>query len=125
MTDKTLPAEFADLAPFIDWALPTADERQTRRRTASREGIRAFYDAILPRIEAILETVDRHKLGNLPAELHPLYHMALSLAEVAPHIELYGGAPGVPYAFDEARFVAVHGGQDTALGLPPSHAAAA
>ena len=45
-----------------------------------------------------------------------------TLAEVAPHIELYGGAPGVPYAFEETRFVAAHGAQDTALGLPPTGA---
>lgn len=124
MTSKCLPADFADLAPFLDWALPSADERQTRRRTASRADLKAFYDALLPRIEAILKVVDAYPLGSLPADLAPLYHMALSLAEVAPHIELYGGAPGVPYAFDETRFVAVHGQQDTALGLPPTVAAA-
>lgn len=120
MTDKTLPDGFADLAPFIDWALPSADERQTKRRTATREQIKAFYDAMLPRLEAILAAADAYPLGQLPAELHPLYHMALSMAEVAPHIELYGGAPGVPYAFEEARFVAAHGAQDTALGLAPT-----
>lgn len=124
MTTKTLPAEFADLAPFIDWALPSADERQTRRRTASRAELKAFYDAVLPRIDAILVAVDAYPLGSLPAEMGPLYHLALSLAEVAPHIELYGGAPGVPYAFEETRFVAVHGQQDTALGLPPTAVAA-
>lgn len=117
MTDTSLPAEFADLNPFLDWALPSADKRQTRRRTASREELRAFYDAMLPRIEAILARVDEFPLGGLPQELHSLYHLALSLAEIAPHIELYGGAPGVPYAFEETRFVAIHGGQDTALGL--------
>lgn len=124
MTTKTLPAEFADLAPFIDWALPSADERQTKRRTASRAELKAFYDAVLPRLEAILKAVDAYPLGSLPADMAPLYHLALSLAEVAPHIELYGGAPGVPYAFEETRFVAVHGQQDTALGLPPTAAAA-
>ena len=123
MTDTNLPADFADLAPFLDWALPSADERQTRRRTATREELRAFYDAMLPRIEAILARVDEYLVGGLPQELHPLYHLALSLAEVAPHIELYNGAPGVPYAFEETRFIAVHGGQHTALGLPPAAAA--
>lgn len=123
MTNTSLPADFADLSPFLDWALPGADERQTRRRTASREELRAFYDAMLPRIEMILARVDAYPLGGLPQELHPLYQLALSLAEVAPHIELYGGAPGVPYAFEETRFIAVHGGQDTALGLAPAAAA--
>lgn len=119
MTSKTLPEGFAELTPFIDWALPSADERQTIRRTATREQIKAFYDAMLPRLEDILAEADLHPLGQLPPELHPLYNMALSMAEVAPHVELYGGAPGVPYAFEETRFVATHGAQDTALGLPP------
>lgn len=120
MTITQLPAAFADLTPFLGWALPSADERQTRRRTASRQELKAFYDAMLPRIEAILAEVDAYPLGSLPEALHPLYHLALSLAEVAPHIELYGGAPGVPYAFEETRFVALHGGQNTALGQSPS-----
>ncbi|WDA35456.1 hypothetical protein [Sphingobium sp. YC-XJ3] len=124
MTGISLPNDFADLAPFLGWALPTADQRYNRRRTASREELRAFYDAMLPRIEAILTLVDGYPLGALPEELRPLYWLALSLAEVAPHIELYGGAPGVPYAFEETRFVAVHGNQDTALGLSPAAAAA-
>ncbi|RJG55883.1 hypothetical protein D0Z70_07565 [Sphingobium terrigena] len=120
MTMKSLPGAFADLAPYLDWALPSADERQAHRLQASREQLQAFYDAILPRIGAILEVMDGYPLGGLPEDLHPLYHLALSLTEVAPHIELYGGSPGVPFAFEESRFVAAHGAQDTALGLPPA-----
>ena len=123
MTISGLPKAFADLTPYLDWALPSADERQTRRRTATRQELKAFYDAMLPRIEAILAAVDAYPLGGLPETLHPLYYLALSLAEVAPHIELYGGAPGVPYAFEETRFVAAHGAQDTALGLSAAAAA--
>jgi len=122
MPHSPLPDAFAELAPFLDWALPSADARQTRRRTATRQEIRAFYDAVLPRTEAMLAAVDAHPLGKLPEEMRPLYYLALSLAEVAPHIELYGGAPGVPYAFEETRFVAAHGAQDTALGRPPTGA---
>ena len=123
MTTSGLPEAFADLTPFLDWALPTPDERQTRRRTATRAELKAFYDAVLPRLEAILAAVDAYPLGGLPEGLRPLYYLALLLAEVAPHIELYGGAPGVPFAFEETRFIAVHGNQDLALGLPPAAAA--
>jgi hypothetical protein len=123
MTEKNLPEAFADLTPYLDWALPTADERQTRRRTATREELKSFYNAILPRIEAILTAVDAYPLGGLPNELHPLYHMALSLAEVAAHIELYNGSPGVPFAFEESRFVAMHRIPRLAYRLqpPPDH----
>lgn len=119
MTEPTLPPAFADLAPFLDWALPTADERQTKRRHASREALKAFYDALLPRLEAILAEVDKYPLGSLPESHHAIYDMALALAEVAPHVELYGGSPGVPYAFEEGRFIAVHGAQPTWRGLHP------
>lgn len=113
MTQATLPAGFEDLAPWLDWALPTADERQTKRRLSTKADLKAFYEAVLPRVEAILGEVDKFPLGKLPESHRGIYNIALSLAEVAPHIELYGGAPGVPYAFEEARFVAVHGAHET------------
>lgn len=119
MTEQTLPAEFADLAPYLGWALPTADERYVRRRSSTREELKAFYDAVAPRIEALLAAVDAYPLGALPESHRALFAIALSLAEVAPHIELYGGSPGVPYAFEEGRFVAIHGGQETWRGLHP------
>lgn len=119
MTEAKLPAGFEDLAPWLDWALPTADERQTKRRLSSKQELKAFYDAVLPRVEAMLAEADKYPLGKLPSDEQLIYNIALSLAEVAPHIELYGGAPGVPYAFEEARFVAVHGAQETWRGLNP------
>lgn len=122
MTSHSLPPEYADLTPFLEWALPTADQRYNHRRNASRADLKAFYDAMIPRIEAILSLTDEYPLGQLPETLRPLYYLALSLAEVAPHIELYGGATGVPYAFEETRMIAVHGNQDTALGLAPTPA---
>jgi len=119
MTQLTLPSEFAELTPWLDWALPTADERQRKRLASTSEGLRQFYDAVLPRLEDILAEVDRYPLGQLPETHRPLYGLALSLAEIAPHIELYGGAVGVPFAFEEARFIAVHGDQPTWKALQP------
>jgi hypothetical protein len=119
VTDRSLPAGFEALTPFLDWDLASADARQTKRRTTSREGLKAFYDAALPLIPAILAKADEHPLGTLPADLRPLYNIALGVAEVAPHIELYRGDPNVPYAFEEARFVAVHGDQETWRGRAP------
>jgi hypothetical protein len=119
MTASPLPAAFAGLAPWLDWALPTADERQNRRLASTSAELRLFYDAILPQLEAILATVDQYPLGDLPAEMQTVYNMALSLAEVAPHIELYNGAVGVPYAFEEGRFIADHGDHATWQGRQP------
>ncbi|KKW90728.1 MULTISPECIES: hypothetical protein [Sphingobium] len=119
MTQAELPAGFEDLSACLDWNLPTADQRQRKRQGSSSAELRAFYDRMLPRLSGILAEVDRFPLGALPQSHHALYNLALSLAEVAPHIELYSGSPGVPYAFEEGRFVAVHGGQETWRGLSP------
>jgi hypothetical protein len=105
-----LPPEFAVLEPFArPWGLETQDERHGKRLASSREEMREFYDAITPLMPKILEMVDRHSLGALPAELRCLYNLALSLAEIAPHIELYRGDPKVPHSFEETRFMAEHG----------------
>ncbi len=114
-----LPAGFEQLSACLDWNLATADERQRKRQGSTAGDLRAFYDIMLPRLADALAEVDRFPLGALPESHHALYNLALSVAEVAPHIELYSGSPGVPYAFEEARFVAVHGAQATWRGLGP------
>ena len=64
---------------------------------------------MMPRLEDALDKADEYPLGEMPEDVEQLFFMTLSLAEVAPHIELYGGNPEVPYSFEESRFVAVHG----------------
>ncbi len=104
------PKSFETLEAFAaDWALPTQNARQGKRIRSTTGELRAFYNAMLPLLPDIMVYIDRFPLGEIPAEAKPLYHMALSLAEVAPHVELYGGDPKVPYSFDEHRFVAEHG----------------
>lgn len=105
-----LPKQFEKLDPFIaDWALETQDQRYDKRLRSSRGELRAFYDAATPLLPDALNYVDHFPLGQIPADDLPLYRLMLSLAEIAPHIELYGGEPGVPHAFDERRFIAEHG----------------
>ncbi len=106
----TLPAAFESLAPFAArWALPTQNERQSTRLHASAADLRAFYDAMLPHMESALAHVDTFPLGQLPEESAVLFRLMLSMAEVAPHVELYRGDPKVPHSFDERRFIADHG----------------
>lgn len=101
-----LPEAFQKLQPFVaDWALGTPNERQRRRIGSHTQQLRNFYDAIMPQMVDILAFLDQYPLSELPEEHLGLYWMSLSLAEVAPHIELYRGDTGVPYAFEEARFV--------------------
>jgi hypothetical protein len=108
--DASLPREFSELERFIDqWALPTQSERESRRRNTTLQERADFYNAVTPRLEAIISWLDRFPLDAMPAEARRLLDLILSLAEIAPTVELYRGSATVPYSFDETRFIAVHG----------------
>jgi len=106
-----LPAGYADLQPFADkWAQPAEYERAAERRRSSPAELKAFYDAVFKRLPDILEAVDRYPLGQVGEADLPLYYMALSLAEIAPHVEFYNCDPRVPFAFREERMFGTHAG---------------
>lgn len=119
-TGMTVPPGFEALLPFAKWNLATADERTITRRAATKEELKEFYDGVLPHVEAILNECDRYVLGTLPESHRGIFNLAVSLAETAPHVEFYRGEPGVPYAFEEARMIAVHGSDQTWQALPPN-----
>lgn len=105
-----LPTQFENLEPFVGkWAKGTANQRQLERLNSTREELSAFYGAIISEIEAILEFLNQYPFGDLPKEFRSLYWLTLSLAEIAPNIELYGGDTGVPHAFKETRLIAEAG----------------
>lgn len=107
---SVLPKQFSELEGFVEkWALGTENQRQQARISSTTEELQKFYDAILPKAKDILNFLDEHPYGQLPESYQPLYWIALSLAEIAPHVELYDGATGVPFAFEEARLEAEHG----------------
>lgn len=114
---KSLPEKFSQLQPFVErWALSTQNERQIARRTASREQLTEFYEVMLPLMPEILKAANEFELGGLPKDHRTLFELACSLAEVAPHVELYRGSPLVPNAFEEARMDAAHGALPTWKG---------
>jgi hypothetical protein len=69
MLNKVLPDPFTDLEPFVDaWVLATETERNQKRLTSSMTEIQAFYDAMLPRMEAVLYHLDSYNLtATFPA----------------------------------------------------------
>lgn len=108
--EKTLPELFRNLERFVPlWALAAQNDREAQRRRSSRDDRKAFYDAIVPQLPAIIEHLDRYPLDALSAEAQRLLLLALSAAEIAPTVELYKGSATVPFSFDETRFIAVHG----------------
>jgi len=111
MTDSILlPPAFGDLAPFAHiWARPTENTRSEIRWAASAADFAAFYKAVMPRLPAILDFLSTVPLDGMDQEQTNLFCLAAAFAEAAPHHELYGGSPDVPFSFSARRFVPGHG----------------
>ncbi|SOE61816.1 hypothetical protein SAMN05414139_01988 [Burkholderia sp. D7] len=105
-TSATLPEEFADLQPFVErWALVTETERNTRRHAVGMDAILVFKDAMLPRVDTVVQWLDQFPLNALPDAAKPLMYLLLSFAEIAPAVEFYK-QPAVIDGYDPRRFVA-------------------
>lgn len=102
MSQNQLPDGFAELEPFIEWALPTETQRNQRRISSKQAQIKEFAETILPRAEDITKLVDSHA-EPLPEPVEKLFLMLLSLAEVAPAIQSYS-RPTVVDGIDSTRF---------------------
>src|SRR5215510_2397777 len=105
-TEQSLPAAFQDLTPFLDWALAKEQERTQKRLGSTMAEIEAFYEAMLVRMEDIVAYLQQFPPERLPAEGQPLFHLSLSLIEVANAVELYK-QPRLPNGFNPARFVRI------------------
>jgi hypothetical protein len=104
-----LPEPFAALEPFAAvWSLPTEIDRHERRRASSMETLRDFYDAMLPRMSEILGYLETRPPDDLSAKDRRLMQLTLSLAEIAPAVELFG-SPTIKDAVDSCRFRPVEG----------------
>jgi hypothetical protein len=90
-----LPAEFADLQPYLDWDLATEPERYAKRLASSITEMQAFYDAAFPRLEDVIAYCDRFPLDELPEDARILMHMMQSLINVSFPIEAWK-QPRVP-----------------------------
>ena len=108
MSQGTLPDQFADLEPFVaDWSLAEERARNHKRLSSSMEELRAFYDAICPRMETILAYLQQFSPDAMPEEVRRLFFLTLSLAEIAPAVEFFG-QPGVIDGLASTRFVPGH-----------------
>ena len=89
MAEPALPDEFQDLAPWLDWALEPERARTKKREASTMAEIRAFYDAVLPRLEEAIRHLEGFRDRDMPAPERRLYLISLSLVEVANLVELY------------------------------------
>jgi hypothetical protein len=95
MTTPRLPAEFADLEPFADWARQGERARYEKRLASTMEEMQAFYDAVFPRLEAALAYLDQFDLANLSDEAKHLLWLTCALVNVSFPVEVWR-QPRVP-----------------------------
>jgi hypothetical protein len=84
-----LPAEFADLEPYADWALPTEAQRYAKRLASSMEELQAFYDVAFPRLEDAAAYLDRFPLDALPQDAARLLQLTYSLINISFPVEAW------------------------------------
>ena len=103
MYESPLPRGFEDLEPFLGWSLATELERSARRQASTMAEINCFYAAMLPRMDDVLQFLQGYPLEGNPPDVQRLFHLTLSLAEIAPAVENFG-QPSVVDGYDVARF---------------------
>lgn len=86
---NTLPAEFADLEPFADWAIPSERARYAKRLSSTMDELQAFYDAAFPHLEAATSYLKQLKLDALPEEGKRLLWLFSSLTTVSFPVEVW------------------------------------
>lgn len=90
-----LPAEFADLEPFADWALPTERQRYAKRVGSTMAQLQAFYDAAFPRLQAGTEYLKKVQLDDVADDDKHLLWLFCALVTVAFSVEAWR-QPRVP-----------------------------
>ena len=78
MARDALPEAFTDLAPWLDWALEPERARTWKREASSMAEIRAFYDALLPRLEKMIRHLEDYRDGDMPSPARRLYLLSLA-----------------------------------------------
>ena len=102
MTEKSnvLPAQFAKLAPWVtDWALPNEQSRYLKLHSVTFEQLKAFYDAMLPEMDAIMVFLKTQPVEGMAPDAQNLYHLAMTFAETAHPLDLGWRDTDFPSAF--------------------------
>jgi hypothetical protein len=87
-TEPQLPEPFADLAAFADWILPVERDRHKKRVTSDLATARRFYDAVFPRMEAMIRYLNARAWHDMSAADRNLFILACAFMEATHPIEL-------------------------------------
>lgn len=113
MPCRKLPEPFADLASFADeWALTSERDRFVKLHSVTIDQLRVFYDAVLPRLQAVLDYLDQYEIAELPEDARTLYDLAMTFAETAHPPDLKWTEVDFPgaYAWQKFEFRTVSAG---------------
>jgi len=92
---STFPADFADLEPFADWAIPTEKARYAKRIASSMAELQAFYDAAFPRLAAGTDYLKSVLLDGIGEQDTRLLWLFCSVVTVSFPVEVWR-QPRVP-----------------------------
>jgi hypothetical protein len=92
---NVLPAEFADLEPFADWAIHGERARYAKRVSSTMEQLQTFYDAAFPRIDDAMTYLEKYEVDDLPEEGQRLLWLYCALVTVSFPVEAWR-QPRVP-----------------------------
>lgn len=102
----SLPAAFRDLEPWVSWGFASEGERYARRARSTMEELNAFYTALKPRMEDLIQYLSAFPWGSeLSEEDRRLYHLGMSYMEAAVPIDLGWKKPTAEDSFPVERLV--------------------
>lgn len=105
MHARMLPAQFAQLQPFVaEWGLPDERARYEKLAASDIPTLRVFYDAMMERIDEIIVYLDAFPLDAMPAEAATLFDLALTFMETAHPIDLNWPITDIEDKFPAERF---------------------
>ena len=91
MQGISFPAQFSEWEKFAAWSIPTQQERTQKRIHSSIEEINTLHGAVSPRIDEALDYLNQFPLDSMPADAGALFNLILSVAEIGPYAEWFGG----------------------------------
>jgi hypothetical protein len=106
MTEEVLPAQFADLVPYVaEWSLEQERDRAVKRVSTDIEKLRRFHESVSPRMEAIIEYLNTlpNDPDALPGPDKRLFNLARMVMEASAPIDLGWSSPDIEDVFPMDR----------------------
>jgi hypothetical protein len=104
MTEKLLPEPFSKLTPWVaEWALPNEEARYMKLHAVTFDQLKAFYDAMLPEMDAVMEFLKTQPVEGMAPDADNLYRLAMTFAETSHPLDLGWKNTDFPSAFPWER----------------------